>query len=411
MGNAEPAMTFVNPRFAELLAQSDAGEIVSVDEQHDSQAMFETIVSGAADKPNTLPDLPETRALYMMYTSGTTGRPKGCMQSGRAVASSALGYSVRRHFSAQERLLSTNPMFHVVGMQQVAAMLACGGCCVFAGRDDDSPAILDLLHRESCTTSSAFPQISFPWQAMNPVRDGKMPLQKYTGGAGMGKPQIYEFIEEDWDCRVVGGYGQTEVCGFATFIDYSDMVRHPKSIGWPMQHVEMCILDPAGNTLPHGEEGEICMRGPSTMMGYWRNDEATESALGHGWLRSGDLGTMDDRGLIYLLGRAKELIKTGGENVYPAEVDAIFAEMPEVADAGCAGVPDKQWGEAVKAFVVLHPEASLSREEITVRFKDQIAGYKRPRYVEFVDQLPRDPLGKLLRRELSERPVSPDEAC
>ncbi|MEP5938791.1 MAG: class I adenylate-forming enzyme family protein [Erythrobacter sp.] len=410
MGNAEPAMTFTNPRFAELLAQSDAGETLEVDEQHDSQAIFETIVSRAAEKSSTFPDPPETRALYMMYTSGTTGRPKGCMQSGSAVASSALGYSVRRHFSAQERLLSTNPMFHVVGMQQVAAMLACGGCCVFAGRDDDSPAILDLLHRESCTTSSAFPQISFPWQAMNPVRDGIMPLQKYTGGAGMGKPQIYEFIEQDWDCRVVGGYGQTEICGFATFIDYPDMVRHPKSIGWPMQHVEMSILDPDGNALPHGEEGEICMRGPSAMMGYWRNEEASEAALGHGWLRSGDLGTMDERGLVYLLGRAKELIKTGGENVYPAEVDAIFAEMPEVLDAGCAGVPDKQWGEAVKAFVVLQPDASLSREEITARFKDQIAGYKRPRYVEFVDQLPRDPLGKLLRRELSERPVTPDQA-
>ncbi len=411
MGNAEPAMTFTNPRFSDLLAQSDAGETVEVDEQHDPHGAFEAVVSSADHKPSALPDLPAERALYMMYTSGTTGRPKGCMQSGSAVASSALGFSVRRHFSAQERLLSTNPMFHVVGMQQVAAMLACGGCCVFAGRDDDSPAILDLLHREACTTSSAFPQISFPWQAMNPVRDGVMPLQKYTGGAGMGKPQIYDFIEDDWDCRVVGGYGQTEICGFATFIDYTDMLAHPKSIGWPMQHVEMTILDPEGNVLPHGEEGEICMRGPSTMMGYWRNDEASEAALGHGWLRSGDLGTMDDRGLLYLLGRAKELIKTGGENVYPAEVDAIFAEMPEVLDAGCAGVPDKQWGEAVKAFVVLQPSASLSREEITARFKDQIAGYKRPRYIEFVDQLPRDPLGKLLRRELSERPVTPDQAA
>ncbi|MEP1605443.1 MAG: fatty acid--CoA ligase family protein, partial [Marinomonas sp.] len=127
--------------------------------------------------------------------------------------------------------------------------------------------------------------------------------------------------------------------------------------------------------------------------------------------RTGDLGTMDERGLGYLLGRAKELIKTGGENVYPAEVDAIFAAMPEVADAGCAGVPDKKWGEAVKAFVVLAPGAELSREEISARFKDQIAGYKRPRYIEFVDTLPRDPIGKLQRLELSQRPVTPDQAA
>ncbi|MGB3471939.1 MAG: AMP-binding protein, partial [Erythrobacter sp.] len=242
-------------------------------------------------------------------------------------------------------------------------------------------------------------------------RDGVMPLTNYTGGAGMGKPQIYEGFETAWDCRVVGGYGQTEVCGFATFMDYPDMLEAPRSIGWPMPHVSMAVLDPAGNTLPGGEEGEIALRGPSVMLGYWRNDEATEAALGHGWLRTGDLGTMDDRGRGYLLGRAKELIKTGGENVYPAEVDAVFAEMPEVADAGCAGVPDKQWGEAVKAFVVLKPGAQLSREEITARFKAQIAGYKRPRYIEFVDHIPRDPLGKMLRRELSARPVSEDQAA
>mgnify|MGYP006266633867 CR=1 FL=1 len=409
-GNAQAAMTFANPRFMPLLAGAEAGEVIEVDDGHDPQGAFEAIVTRTHPRP-TWPDLTPERPLYMMYTSGTTGRPKGCLQAGSAVAASAMGFCVRRGFSPAERLLSVNPLFHVVGMQQVAAMLACGGTSVFAGRDDDSAAILDLVHREGCTTTSAFPTICFPWAAMEPIRDGVMPLTNYTGGAGMGRPQIYEFIETDWDARVVGGYGQTEVCGFATFIDYPDMVEHPRSIGWPMPHVEMTILDEGGNQLPPGEEGEICLRGPSVMLGYWRNEEATEAALGHGWLRTGDLGTMDERGLGYLLGRAKELIKTGGENVYPAEVDAVFAEMPEVADAGCCGVPDRQWGEAVKAFVVLKPGMELTREEITARFKGRIAGYKRPRYIEFVDKLPRDPIGKLLRRELSARPVSEDQAA
>ena len=412
-GDAEPVMTFANPRFAALVEGVPAGEVHLVDEAHAADGFFETIALGMHRRQAHARDhglsLAPDRPLYMMYTSGTTGRPKGCLQAGSAVAASGLGFAQHRGFTAKDVLLSVNPLFHVVGMQQVAAMLACGGTSVFAGRDDDSAAILDLLHREGCTTTSAFPTICFPWAAMNPVRDGRMPLANYIGGAGMGRPQMYEFIERDWDARVVGGYGQTEICGFATFIDYPDMLEAPRAIGWTLPHVTMTVLDPQGHHLPPGEEGEIALRGPSVMLGYWRNPEASEAALGHGWLRTGDLGTMDERGRGYLLGRAKELIKTGGENVYPAEVDAVFAAMPEVADAGCCGVPDRQWGEAVKAFVVLKPGMSLTLPEITERFKGQIAGYKRPRYIEFVDRLPRDPIGKLLRRELSARPVTPDQ--
>lgn len=410
IGNAEPCMTFVNPRFEHLLESSEAGEIVMVDEQHDSSGAFETIFD--SEQPErSISSLVPDRPLYMMYTSGTTGRPKGCLQASSAVATAALGMCTRRGWTHAERLLSVNPLFHVVGMQQIAAMIACGGAMVFASRDDDTAAMLELLHREKCTTTSAFPQILLPWRELESGQDRTMPLTNYTGGAGPGFDQLYQFVEQDWGCRVVGGYGQTEICGFATAIDFPEMCEHPRSIGWPMPHVEFYILDSEGKEVLAGEEGEICMRGPSVMLGYWRNEEATEAALGHGWLRSGDLGRMDERGLIYLLGRSKELIKTGGENVYPAEVDAVFAGMPEIADAGCCGVADKQWGEAVKAFVVLKPGMELSREEITERFKAQIASYKRPRYIEFVDQLPRDMLGKLQRLELSQRPVTPDQVA
>ncbi|MEO0056714.1 MAG: hypothetical protein RIT17_150, partial [Pseudomonadota bacterium] len=285
-GNAGPAMTFVNPRFDALLDGAEAGEIHRVDEAHAHDGFFETVAGTAHAPVPHADDLglnpPPERPLYMMYTSGTTGKPKGCLQAGSAVASAALGFAQHRGFGNDEVLLSVNPLFHVVGMQQVAAMLACGGTSVFAGRDDDNAAILDLLHREGCTTTSAFPTICFPWQAMEPVRNGVMPLTNYTGGAGMGRPQMYEFIEQQWDARVVGGYGQTEICGFATFMDYADMLEAPRSIGWTLPHVTMTVLDPEGNHLAPGEEGELCLRGPSVMLGYWQNPEASEAALGHG---------------------------------------------------------------------------------------------------------------------------------
>jgi acyl-CoA synthetase (AMP-forming)/AMP-acid ligase II len=162
----------------------------------------------------------------------------------------------------------------------------------------------------------------------------------------------------------------------------------------------MTVLDPDGHHLPPGEEGELCLRGPSVMLGYWRNPEASEAALGHGWLRTGDLGTMDERGRGYLLGRAKELIKTGGENVYPAEVDAIFAAMPEVSDAGCCGVPDRQWGEAVKAFVVLRSNDGPSADILSAWVKERKGTTHAPKSFEFVAELPLTVLGKVDKARL-----------
>ena len=408
--NSAPALLLHNPRFADLVTPRPDMALFTVE---DSYALDQDYHRIATDHPpgGPFPDLPGDLPLYMMYTSGTTGRPKGCLQSNNGTAAAALAFVTRRALHRDDRLLSTNPIFHVAGLSQVFSALAAGGSVVFPPRDADPAAMLEMVLREGCTMGSPVPQILVPWRELQRESGRTLPFRRYTTAAGMGNPARLNWLADGWNCAITGGYGQTEIGGWSTFIDYPEMLAHPRSLGWPLPHLDMAILDDNGNILADGKEGEIALRGPSVMLGYWNNPEASEAALGHGWLRTGDVGRRDDNGLFYLLGRSKELIKTGGENVYPAEVDEVLLRLPAVADVGIAGVKDRKWGEAVKAFIVLKPGMALTRAEVSAWCKQHIAGYKRPRYIEFVERLPRDHYGKLRRRELSQMPVTPDQAA
>lgn len=410
IGNGDPRALFLAGRFAALVP---AGGGLARHVIADDPAAIARYERWASDGPDTPLDSAVGGAdpLFMMFTSGTTGRPKGCLHGHAGTAIAALSFAARRGFGRHDVNLSTLPLFHVAGLGHAWATLAVGGASVFVPREASGAGQLALAERHRCTLATLSPTLAPALAGCDETTAGRLSLRAITTAAGAGDPRRLAFIGERLGANLTGGWGQTETWSWGTQIDWADMLEHPTAIGWPLPHAEMCVLDADGR--PHADadaEGEMGVRSPTAMLGYWNNPEATDAALGTGWLRTGDVAVRDALGLFHMKGRSKELIKTGGENVYPVEVEEVIKAIPGVADAAVAGVPDRKWGEAVKAFVVLRSGAMLSQEALTSACRASIAGYKRPRYLEFVDAIPRDHLGKIQRRELTARGSTPEQA-
>jgi acyl-CoA synthetase (AMP-forming)/AMP-acid ligase II len=208
---------------------------------------------------------------------------------------------------------------------------------------------------------------------------------------------------ETFKCRFTQVYGLTETTGAITALSFEDHAgERLLSCGRSGFGHEMKVLDGEGKEVPYGEMGEIAYRGPGVMAGYWNRPEDTAAVIRDGWFLTGDAGTMDADGFIYIKDRIKDMIVSGGENIYPAELEGVLAGHPAVADVAVIGVPDDRWGEAVKAIVVRKPGVELGQEELIDWSRDKLAGFKRPRSVDFVDAIPRNPSGKMLKRQLRE---------
>jgi fatty-acyl-CoA synthase len=195
-------------------------------------------------------------------------------------------------------------------------------------------------------------------------------------------------------------WGMTEMCGPGSFMNVEDILRKPESAGKPYFNVDLRILDLDDSELPPHQIGEVVVRAPHVMQGYWNQPEATRDTIKNDWLYTGDLGYLDQEGFLYIIDRKKDMLVSGGENVYPAEIEQVIAQLPEIAEVAVIGIPDKKWGEVPKAFVVPVMGAALSAEAIIDQCRSKLAGYKAPKQIEILDQLPRTPSGKVLKREL-----------
>ncbi|HEU0023333.1 MAG TPA: long-chain fatty acid--CoA ligase [Thermoleophilaceae bacterium] len=338
----------------------------------------------------------------ILYTSGTTGKPKGAeLTHANLLRNCATAAGTLANLSPDDVLLGALPLFHSFGQTcTMNSSVANGGTVTMLPRFDPEKA-LEIIARDRVTIFQGVPTM---YNAMLHA-DGADGADTSTlrlcmsGGAAM-PAELMRAFEEKFGCIILEGYGLSETSPVASF-NHPDKARKPGSIGTPIEGVEMKLVDDAGKDVPQGEIGEIVIRGHNIMKGYWDRPDATAEAItDDGWFHSGDMAKVDEDGYFFIVDRKKELIIRGGYNVYPREIEEVLYEHPAVQEAAVIGVPDEALGEEVGAAVVLCQGSEADADELKAYVKEQVAAYKYPRKVWFLDELPKGPTGKILKREI-----------
>jgi long-chain acyl-CoA synthetase len=349
------------------------------------------------------PTSPQDTAV-ILYTSGTTGKPKGAelTHSNLFLNCAVVVSKLLPDHSERHRALATLPLFHSFGQSVIQnGMIATGGSFTLLARFTPEEAF-ELIERDRLTIFAGVPTMYFALLHHRGDRAYDVSSLKacMTGGAPM-PVEVMNAFEEKFNVEILEGFGLSESSPIASF-NVLSKPRKPGSIGYPVWGVEMCIVNDADEPLPDGERGEICIRGHNIMKGYLNRPEASEETLRNGWFHSGDIGYRDEDGCYWIVDRKKDMILRGGFNVYPREVEEVLYEHEDVVEAAVIGIPHPSHGEEVKAIVALKPGSSTRAEELQAFCKDRLAAYKYPRLVEIIDALPKGPTGKILKRELRE---------
>src|SRR5260370_34715715 len=341
-------------------------------------------------------------------SSGTTGFPKVTMLRHRNLATNHLQYTTACQASPTEVVLIFLPLYHIYGVILTGAFLTSGATQVLMERFDLLQS-LELCEKHGVTYYPAVPPIILAL-ANAPVDLSKMKTVKYIFSAAAPLPldparKLIEKLRGKSNAQLIQAYGMTEASPLTHAQPRAPSLVRIESVGMPVNNSEQKIVDieTGERELPVGEDGEIIIRGPQIMQGYWKAPAETANALRNGWLYTGDIGHVDADGYTYIVERKKEMIKYKGFAVDPAEIDALLLEHPAVLDSAVIGVPDDEAGEVPKGFVVIRPGHSVTAEELIAFANGKLAGYKKLHYVEFIDAIPKVPSGKILRRELKER--------
>ncbi len=415
IGDAQARVVIVGPEFVDHVEKIE-DELRHVDTViaiggHDRWPAYQDWVGGHPSEDPAVPPAGDDIA-FQLYTSGTTGLPKGVMLTNDNFFQGIGGISSQWRFTDDSVNLAMMPMFHIAGAGWAMVGLF-HGCRTVVLRDIDPARILAVIAEFGITNAFMVPAV-IQFVLMTPGVESTdfSSLRTLVYGASPITDKVLIQGIETFGCEFIQVYGLTETTGAITQLDGADHdpENRPqllRSCGRPYPWVEMRAVDGEGNDVPTGQVGELWTRSHQNMAGYWNNPAATADAVTpDGWFRTGDAGFLDEDGFVYLHDRVKDMIVSGGENVYPAEVENVLMKHPAVADVAVIGVPDAKWGEAVKAIVVPAPDSGVATDELEATLiafaRESLAGYKLPKSVDFAEVLPRNPSGKLLKRELRE---------
>lgn len=369
---------------------------------------YQALITGQPETP-PVRNVDSQDDLFQMYTSGTTGHPKGAVLSHQAVTTHILQMALVHNIRPGERLLLVAPVFHVAGLNAGAFPCIAAGGCLYIQADFKPDEVVQALSEErigiailvpamvqACLT--AVPDVAQRrYDDLRLIHYGASPIAEATLRRAM----------ETFKCEFSQGYGMTEMSAAIAVLSWADHQRALRekpgllvAAGRPVLGTEVRIVDADDNPVPNGTIGEVLARGVQMMKGYWKRPEATAEALRGGWMHTGDAGILDEEGYLYIQDRVKDMVVSGGENIYPRMVEEVLFKHPAVAEVAVIGVPDEQWGERIKAIVVVRPGMTVTADEIMDFCRGKLGGFERPRSVDFVDALPRTPSGKVLKRVL-----------
>ncbi|TFV67054.1 UNVERIFIED_ORG: long-chain-fatty-acid--CoA ligase [Bacillus sp. AZ43] len=339
----------------------------------------------------------------IMYTSGTTGRPKGAVLTHGNMTWNAVNQSLGFGFGPTERTLALAPMFHIGGLNgTVNPSLLQGGCAVVV-RGFDPAGTLSVIEEQRITSFFAVPTMLDAMARRPEFATRDLSALRSIGAAGAPLPLPTLRTWQDRGVTMQQGYGMTEASPGCTALASEDAERKIGSAGKPLFFTDLRVVRPDGSDVDVDEVGEVLVQGPNVMAGYWNDPERTAEVLVDGWYRTGDAGSLDDEGFLYIRDRYKDMIISGGENIYPAEVESALLELPGVDEAAVIGVPDETWGEVGLAVVVPAPGAVLDPADVRTQLRARLAAFKVPKHVQLADELPKTATGKVRKPDLRDR--------